>query len=148
MTELLLIGALVAAGMYLKKKQNHPLAVQPGTSNIPQSFQSSYVAGHIAFVKAENGAQLFSGTGTTDVPGFGYGRDLIMKLPVNTTLGSATGGFQNGMLELSTTINLHKIKFWVAVKEIALVPQKEYENIKSSQLLPKSDDAKMKLLKA
>jgi len=101
---------------------------------------------NIAYVIDVNGAELFAEVSTTHIPNYGYGRDLLIKLPAKTHLGTATGNYQNGMIELTTTINTQRKKFWVPTHKIALVSQQEYDSLKSTTILPKSDEAKMKLL--
>jgi len=103
---------------------------------------------NLAYVIDVDGTPLYSSVSDSHIPDFGYGRDRIMTLPCKTHLGTATGNFRNGMIEIATTINTRKIKFWVPSSKINMLSQAEYDAMKSTRLLPKSDDAKMNLLKA
>ena len=102
---------------------------------------------NIAYVIDVNGADLYNEVSNQYIPDFGYGRDRLIQLPAKTHLGKATGNYRNGMIELTTTINTSRKKFWVETSKVALVSSQEYEYLKKTSILPKSDEAKMKLLK-
>jgi len=99
-----------------------------------------------AYVSAPNGTKIFAAVGDTYLPGYAYGREEITGLPYRTYLGIATGRFKNDMLEIATTINTQKIKFWVQTKDIKLVSKEEYERLRQSEILEKSEKVKQKLL--
>ncbi len=101
---------------------------------------------NIAYVIDVNGAELYSEVQDQHVPNFGFGRNMLIKLPAKTHLGTATGNYRNGMIELTTTINTSRIRFWVSTSKVALVSEQEYAYLKNNSILPKSDEAKMKLL--
>ncbi|MCT4587294.1 MAG: hypothetical protein N4A71_05685 [Carboxylicivirga sp.] len=102
---------------------------------------------NIAYVIDVDGTPIYSGVSDSHIPNYGYGRDLIMKLPCKTHLGTATGNFRNGMVEIATNINSRRVKFWVPTSKTGMLSQAEYDAMKSTRVLPKSDEAKMKLLK-
>jgi hypothetical protein len=113
-----------------------------------QIVNNSKVMRNYAYVIDVDGAPLYSSISDNHVPDFGYGRDLLMKIPCKTYLGVATGNFKNGMIEISTTINTKRIKFWVPTEKIGLLSRAEYEAMKDSKLLSKSEEHRVKLLKA
>jgi len=103
---------------------------------------------NIAYVIDVAGAPLYSEVADTYIPEYGHGRDLITTLPTKTHLGTATGNFKQGMVEIATSINTRKVKFWVPTSKLAMVSPTEYNALKSSKILPKSDEAKINLLKS
>ncbi len=110
-------------------------------------INNTLVIRNYAYVKNTNGTKLYANVGNTYLPGYGYGRDEIIGLPYRTYLGIATGNYKNDMLEIGTTINTQKIKFWVFTKDIVLVSKTEYEKLRASgTILEKSDKATQKLL--
>jgi hypothetical protein len=110
-------------------------------------INDSKVLRNVAYVIDVDGATLFTGVGNTHSQEYGYGRDPFTHIPVRTHLGTSTGNYKNGLVELMTTINVKRVKFWVATDKIAMVSQAEYDMMKSSKILPKSDEARSKLLK-
>ncbi len=113
-----------------------------------QIVNNTAVLRNYAYVIDVDGAPLFAAISNNHVPDYGYGRDRLLDLPCKTYLGIATGNFRNGMIEITTTINTRKIKFWVPTEKIALLSQAEYEAMKSTRLLAKSEAARTKLLKS
>jgi hypothetical protein len=113
-----------------------------------QIVDNTAVLRNIAYVIDIDGTTLFSSISNIHVPDYGYGRDKIIDLPCKTYLGVATGNFRNGMIEISTTINTQKIKFWVPTEKIGLLSSAEYDAMKMTRLLSKSDDARNQLLKS
>lgn len=113
-----------------------------------QIVNNSKVLRNYAYVIDIEGAPLYASISDTHVPDFGYGRDQLLNLPCKTYLGVATGNFKNGMIEISTIINTMKVKFWVPTDKIALLSKAEYEAMKNTSLLPKSEEARTKLLKS
>ncbi len=107
----------------------------------------SNVLRNIAYVIDVDGAKIFTAVGNSSTADYGYGRDPITTLPVRTHLGTATGNYKNGLIELVTTINVKRVKFWVHTDKIALVSEAEYDMMKTSKILSKSDDVRAKLLK-
>lgn len=107
----------------------------------------SKVLRNVAYVIDVDGARLFTNVSNTHSPEYGYGRDPFATIPVRTHLGTSTGNYSNGMVELMTTINVKRVKFWVSTDKIAMVSQAEYDMMKSSKILPKSDEVRAKLLK-
>ena len=102
---------------------------------------------NVAYVIDVDGATLFTGVGNTHSQEYGYGRDPFTHIPVRTHLGTSTGNYKNGLVELTTTINVKRVKFWVSTDKVAMVSQDEYEMLKTSKILPKSDEVRAKLLK-
>ncbi|MGQ1786356.1 hypothetical protein [Saccharicrinis sp. GN24d3] len=110
-------------------------------------INDSKVLRNVAYVIDVDGATLFTGVGNTHSPEYGYGRDPFAHLSVRTHLGTSTGNYKNGLVELMTTINVKRVKFWVATNKVAMVSQAEYDMMKSSKILPKGEDVRSKLLK-
>ncbi len=100
---------------------------------------------NIAYVIDVDGADLFSEINDSYIPQYGYGRNLLIHLPAKTYLGKTTGNYKNGMIEITTQINTLQKRFWVATSKVALVNDQEYNQLKQTSIIPKSDDAKMKL---
>lgn len=107
----------------------------------------SKVLRNVAYVIDVDGATLFTGVGNNHSQEYGYGRDPFTHLPVRTHLGTSTGNYKNGLVELTTNINVKRVKFWVSTDKVAMVSQAEYDMMKTSKILEKSDDVKSKLLK-
>ncbi|MBR8534431.1 hypothetical protein KDU71_02580 [Carboxylicivirga sediminis] len=107
----------------------------------------SKVLRNVAYVIDVDGATLFTGVGNNHSQEYGYGRDPFTHLPVRTHLGTSTGNYKNGLVELTTNINVKRVKFWVPTDKVAMVSQAEYDMMKTSKILEKSDDVKSKLLK-
>ncbi len=101
---------------------------------------------NIAYVIDLDGAKAFKSTGTTYDPNYGYGRELLLTMPVKTYLGKTTGNYKGSMMEIVTTINTQTVKFWVDMTKVALVSESEYSQLKDSTIIPKSDEVKLKLL--
>lgn len=112
-----------------------------------QLVNNSSVLRNYAYVIDVDGTPLYGSVSNSYVADYGYGRDFIMSLPAKTYVGVATGNFQNGLIELSTTINTMKVKFWTPSEKIGLLSQAEYNSMKGSRLLEKSEEARTKLLK-
>ncbi|WP_075603120.1 hypothetical protein [Saccharicrinis aurantiacus] len=102
---------------------------------------------NIAYVIDVDGTNLFTEVANSNTPEYGYGRDPFTQVPVRTYLGTSTGNFKNGMAEIITNINVKRVKFWIPTDKVAMVSKAEYEMMKSSKILPKSDQVKAKLLK-
>lgn len=113
-----------------------------------QIVNNAMVMRNYAYVIDVDGTPLYSAISDSHVPDYGYGRDLLLKLPCKTFLGVATGNFKNGMIEISTTINTRKIKFWVPTEKIGLLSKAEFDAMRETKLLPKSDEHRVKLLKS
>nr|WP_321453594.1 hypothetical protein [uncultured Carboxylicivirga sp.] len=110
-------------------------------------IDESKVLRNIAYVIDVDGATLFTGVGNSYSQEYGYGRDPFTHIPVRTHLGTSTGNYKNGLVELTTTINVKRVKFWVSTDKVAMISQGEYDMMKTSKILPKSDEVRGKLLK-
>lgn len=124
------------------------LPAQIDETTYRQLIQDSTIVRNVAFVDDVKGANLYTSVGDSYLPGYGYGRDLIIQLPYKTYLGTATGNYKNGMLEIATTINTRRIKFWVSTQFITLVSDEEYQSLKKTRIIEKSVQAKNRLLKS
>nr|WP_321405895.1 hypothetical protein [uncultured Carboxylicivirga sp.] len=110
-------------------------------------IDDSKVLRNIAYVIDVDGATLFTGVGNSFSQEYGYGRDPFTQIPVRTHLGTSTGNYKNGLVELTTTINVRRVKFWVSTDKVAMISQGEYDMMKTSKILPKSEEVRGKLLK-
>lgn len=203
MNELLIIGGLIAAGLYLTKKQDNKgqtsiFPLKKGSANALvknlqqallnkgndvaqlvlagggvtgqfnlQTQKALEVAGYptvvtetdyrvivgstgetrnIAYVNNIDGAPVFEEIAQGTMPGYGYGRNELARFPVKTYLGTSTGKYAHGMLEIVTNINTNQVKFWVPTNTIALVSESEYAKLKRTTILPKSEALKRKFL--
>lgn len=112
-----------------------------------QLISNVAVLRNYAYVIDVDGAPIYAAISNSYVKDYGYGRDLIMTLPARTYIGVATGNFANSMIELTTTINTKKVKFWTPSEKVGLLSQAEYDGMKNSRLLEKSEQDRTKLLK-
>jgi hypothetical protein len=99
-----------------------------------------------AYVIDVDGAPVYASVGSSFTKEYGFGRDYVMALPARTYVGISTGNFSNGMIEISTTINTRRLKFWTPAEKVGLISAAEYEAMKKTRLLEKSEEARAKLL--
>ncbi len=129
--------ALVALG--------YPAQLDKATYNLLIAQEN--VLRNVAYVIDVDGTKLFTEVADSSTPEYGYGRDPFSFVPVRTYLGTSTGNYKNGMAEIITNINVKRVKFWIPTDKVEMVSEAEYEMMKSSKILPKSDKVKADLLK-
>lgn len=98
-------------------------------------------------VNNANGTILFNDTEANELPEYGNGRKPIVKVENRTFLGIVTGIFKNNMVQVATKINTQTQNFWVHVKDVVLLTEKQYNISKNNaDIIDKTTDVKIKLL--
>ncbi len=129
-----------AYALYRAIKNRNPLTVNS------ESGSTTSIINSRAYVNSQGGAMAFKSLGQNAIATYGYGREPILTFGYRTYLGTATGRYSNGMVEIQTTINTQNVVFWVQKDAIKIVSESEYSELKDSIILEKSESVKRKLL--